>query len=254
MAIVGFGLSISVVLAPVGVPMAVTGGAVGASAGATSVTTKVVETCLQISGAKKVQQHINECRFKGVQIHLLEEKQKSNPEQDKFCCFDESTMINGMRVVPTVGKLAIGGAATRAVMTTGAHVTGIVFSGVLIALDLAQIVFSSIRIHKGDPSDHVKKLKEVAAKLKTLLRSYLVGQDCFQLIYTADDKWAYIEMTYEQMTRFKKMRKNVGITLDELRHFGAIVKSGDGKQVPADIEKEMEDEWFSHYAQMVVRD
>ena len=252
MAIVGLGLSLSGVGAVVGIPLAITGASVGAAGGATTGLTAVVEAVLQRNGISDVQEVLNKDRFKAQQIYILLQRAADNPDIGEAWNIDPTLLFNAGRVLPGLAKVGVTTAAGarvamgfgRAAATTGLHVAGLVLAAAVIPLDLAQMVISSIKIHKKKPSQVVKELKDMADKLEHELKKYLIGEGYFQLIYTIDGRWAYIVIHVQLKLKFDEKLEQ-GVTLKELQKFGDIVEIGEG-EVSWDVKQRMQSEWYSH--------
>jgi len=259
MAMVGIGLSFTGVGAFVGVPLAITGAGVGVAGGATTGITAVVETVLQKDGVQEVQEDLQLDYFKSEQIKVILVRGALNPDFAERWQIDASNLINAGNIIPRLVKLGVTTAAGvrvalgigRAATTTGLHVAGLVLAAAVIPLDLAQMIISSIRIHKKEPSKVVKEILDLADSLEKQLRLFLIGDGYFQFIYTNDGQWAYIQIHARKMKQFKDGLVH-GYTLAQLEGYGVIVETGEG-EVPSDIERKMQDEWYSYYDEMVAQ-
>ena len=250
--IVGLALSLSGVGAAVGVPLAITGAAIGAAGGATTGISATVEGVLKRNNIKAVQENLNIDRFKAVQIRTLLGRAAQCTELAKAWHIDSALLFGAGRVLPGLAKFGVTTAAgadmafgiSRAAATAGLHVAGLVLAGAVIPLDLTQMIISSIRIHKKDPSKAIKDLKDIANRLEHKLRKYLIEQEYFHQVYTIDGHWAYIVINDDKKVQFLE-RLQEGCTLDELDDFGEVIESGEN-EVPEEIEQKMQDEWYSH--------
>ena len=81
--------------------------------------------------------------------------------------------------------------------------------------------------------------------LKDHLLTYLVGEGYFQSVETTDSHWAYILLNFETVEKFRD-KKAYGISLEQLKQFGIIIKSGKGK-LPDGVKKVMNKVWYSPY-------
>ena len=250
--IVGLALSLSGVGAAVGIPLAITGAAIGAAGGATTGISAAVEGVLKRNNIKAVQESLNIDNFKAVQIRTLLQRAAQSTELAKVWQIDSALLLGAARVLPGLAKFGVTTAAgadiafgiSRAAATAGLHVAGLVLAAAVIPLDLTQMIISSIRIHKKDPSKVIKDLKDIANRLEHKLRKYLIEQQCFECIYTVDGHWAYIVIDYEKKALFAE-RVQEGCTVEELEDFGEVIESGEN-EVPEEIMQKMQDEWYSH--------
>jgi len=259
LAIVGISLSFTGVGAFVGVPLAITGAGVGAAGGATTGISAVVGAVLQKNGVQEVQEDLQLYYFKSEQIKVILVRAAKNPNFAKKWNIHASHLIDVGKVIPRLVKLGVTTAAGvrvslgigRATTTTGLHVAGFVLAASVIPLDLAQMIISSIRIHKKEPSNVVKDILDLADSLEKQLRLFLIEGGYFQFINTNDGQWAYIRVHARKLNQFRNELVH-GYTLAQLEGYGVIVEKGEG-EVPSDIEKKMQDEWYSHYDEMVAQ-
>ena len=253
LAIVGLSLSLTGVGAIAGVPLAITGASVGIAGGVTTGVTGIVEAFLKRKGIKEVDEDLKLDRFRAVQLQVISLRAAEDREFAERWNINSSNVINAVRALPAAVKFSLttaagvrmafaaGQAATRA----GLHVAGIVFAAALIPLDLGQMIVSSIRIHKNDPSDIIKDIVRRADDLEKQLRIYFIGEGYFKLVYTNDGYWAYIVVDSLQLNEFNG-RSNDGYELAQLKKYGDLIESGKGR-VPTKVKEKIQQEWYSLY-------
>ena len=250
--IVGAALSLTGYLAPVGIPMAIAGASVGTAGGLATAGSAITEGALQKKWIDEVQEDLRMDWFRTEQISILLHRATGDPNLARAWRIDSEMVTNVGRVLPSLAKFGFTTAAGarlaygigRASVTTGLHITGLVLAAVVIPVDLAQILYSSIKIHKKKKSSVVNKLIDVADDLEHSLKKYLLKEECFRLVYTIDGHWAYIEIDVEKVAFFQAIVQQ-GFTLDELQYYGEIDESGED-DVPVQIQQKMYNEWYSH--------
>ena len=244
--------------------MVIVGGIVGGAGGLTTGISAVVEAALKKGMVEGVQEDLNLDRALSKKLSVTLQKAAKDPEYAKKWKIaedpefakkgeiDDTLPYNVVRAIPGLAKVGVTNAAGakvamglgRAATTTGLHVAGIALAAVVIPLDLTQMIISSIKIHKKDPSQVVKLLNSMADKLEHELKKWLVGSGYFRFIETTDKKWAYIVIDIVKKVKFDEKLKQK-LTLEEIKKFGDIIHYGEGK-VPKAIKQKMQDEWYSH--------
>lgn len=175
MLITGAALSLTGVGAVVGVPLAISGGAVGGVGGLTVGGGILGESISKNKKLEVVNEHLQSDYFHSMQIRILVGKASTNEcyaGQIGLKVHDALSMLTllgratkfGFAVSPAARAAAIG--AGRGALTAGAHITGIAIAAVLVPIDIAQIVISSIKIHKKDKSAVVKEMEQLADELE----------------------------------------------------------------------------------------
>ena len=253
MTIVGLGLSLTGVLAPVGVPLAIAGAGVGIAGGATTGITVAVESVLKKLGIQEVQEDLRKDYFKAEQIKVLLSRAALNPQLAKKWQIDVAEAVSAGNLIPKIAKLGLTTAAGirvalgvgRAATTAGLHIAGLIFAAAVIPLDLAQLVISSMKVHRKEPSELIKDLRSTADTLERELKVYLIDRGHFQLIHTIDDHWVYIVVHAENLVKVKQQCK-YGMVFADMERYGAIIESGEG-DLPDDIKKKMQTEWYLYY-------
>ena len=257
MTIVGISLSFTGVGAIVGVPLALAGAGIGVAGGATTGLTVAVEHLLQKYGIEEVQRDLTLDHFKAEQIKVVLVRAAVNPEFAERWQIDPSQIIGASNILPRLAKLGVTTAAGvrlaygigRATTTVGLHVAGLVLAAAVIPLDLAQMVVSSIRIHKKEPSKVVKDIRKMADDLEKQLRIYLIVECYFQLVHTNAGEWAYVVIRPKMMQHFKDALAD-GFNMEQLERFGEIIESGEG-DIPSEVRKKIQDEWYSPYDEVL---
>jgi len=253
MAIIGGVLSMTKAGKSIGVPLAMAGAGIGIAGGATTGTAITVEQVLQKNGIKEVQKDLILDNFKAEQIKILLMRAANNP------LFAEKWNINSVhlatigRLLPGLAKVGVTTAAGirvalgagRAAATAGLHIAGLVLAASAIPLDIAQLVVSSIKVHKKGNSKVVENILGVADRLEKELRINLIQGEQLKCIYTNDGQWLYIAV-YAQKLREFESRLSTGFTMQEVRNFGDVVEIGEG-EIPDLIKKKVQDEWYFHY-------
>ena len=250
--IAGIVLTLTGIGATVGVPMAITGAAIGAAGGATTGISAVVEASLQRRGLKEVQEDMDKDRSLAGQTLTLLERASNDPEVLRRWNIDPALVANLSRVLPGFAKVGITSAVgvqvalglLRTTATTGLHVAGLALAGAVIPFDLGQMIISSIKIHKKEPSTVVKELNDLADGLEHELRHYLVAEDLFRLIYTTDGYCAYMLIHPDEKLLFDA-KLELGCTVVEVEEFGEIIESGEG-DIPEETMQKMKDDWYAH--------
>lgn len=252
MAIAGLSLSLTGVGAVVGVPLALTGTGIGIAGGATTGITIGVEAISKKFGLEKVNEVLATDYFKAEQIKVLLCRAADDNDISRKWKIDPVDIASVQSLLP---KMAEVGLATsvgvrvalsvgRTAATTGLHVAGLVFAALVIPVDIAQMVASSIQIHKNEASQVIKDINQCADFLEKELKIFLIEGKYFQLIHTIDGYWAYIVIFAECMEFFKTFIE-YGLSLANLEDVSYIVQSGEG-DVPDDVKKKIQDEWYCH--------
>ena len=257
MAIVGLSLSLTGFGAFVGVPLAITGAGIGVAGGATTGVTIGIEAFLQKIGITEAENYLALDYFKSEQIKVLLMRASMNPQFAERWQIESSQFLTAGAILPRLAKLGVTTAAGvrvafgmgRAATTAGLHVAGFVLAAAVIPLDLTQMIISSIRVHKKEPSKVIKDIMSIADKLEKQLRVFLIGEGYFQFIYTNDGHWMYVIIHAEKLTLFKDGLRN-GFTVAQLKEFGDVVESGEG-DVPDCKRKRIQHEWYSCYDELV---
>ena len=254
MGIVGISLSLTGVGAVAGVPLAATGFGLAAAGGVTAGVTMVVEGILKKIGIDEIQEELQRDYFKAEQLKVLLYRAANDSH------FARRLNIYGLDIVyigsliPRMTKLGLTTAAGiriafgigRAATTTALHVAGLVFAAALIPLDIAQLIISSIKIHKKEPSKVVQDISDLADVLEKELKLFLIDGGFFNLIYTTDGCWAYIEVYATKKNAFEQQKER-GFLLAELAEFGNIVHRGSEPDVPNRVRNMIQNEWYNHY-------
>ena len=246
MCLTGFG-------AFIGIPLAITGSAV-ATAG--TKTGRFVETVLQENG---VQEDLQLDYFKSEQIKVILVRGALNPDFAERLQINGTDFLNAGNIIPRLVKLGVTTAAGvrmalvkgRAATSAGLHIGGLVLAAAVIPLDLAQMIISSIRDHRKKLSEVVQDVVNLANSLEIQLRLFLVGEGYLQFFHTTDGQWAYIQIHARHIERFRDWLEP-GYTLAQLERYGNIVEKGEG-DVPSDIKQKIQDEWYSHYDEMMTQ-
>ena len=239
-------------LAFVGIPMAITGASVGTAGGLTTAGSAMAEGALQKKSVEKVQEDLKMDWFRAEQISILLHRSAGDPSLAKVWKIDFEMVSNVGRVLPSLAKFGFTTAAGarlaygigRASVTTGLHITGLVLAAVVIPIDLAQMIYSSLKIHRNKRSSVVKKLIDASDDLEHSLKKYLLKEEYFRIVYTLDGHWAYMEIDIEKFAFFQTTVQQ-GFTLGELQDYGEIVESGED-DVPVQIQQKIYDDWYSH--------
>ena len=259
LAAVGLGLSLTKGGERVGVPLALAGAGIGAAGGATTGIACTIEDILRRHGIQRVQEDLTLDYFKAEQIKVLLIRAAQNPKLAKRWQINSAQFASAGNILPMLANLGVTTTAGirvalgvgRAAATTGLHVAGLVLAATMIPLDIAQMVTSSIKFHKKKASKVVKDILELADSLEKDLRIYLIEGGHFQFVYTNDGQWVYITVFAEKLVQFKEKVED-GFTLAQLERFGTIVESGEG-EVPSQVQKTIQDEWYSHVDEMIAR-
>lgn len=256
MGIVGLSLSLSGVGAVVGVPLGIAGMSVAAAGGLVAGITMIVEAILKKVGIDEIQEDLQIDYFRAEQIKVLISRAALDARFADRWHFDTFDVVYVAGFLPRIAKLGLASAAGirvafgigRAATTTGLHVAGLVFAAVLIPVDLAQMVISSIRIHKKKPSQIIQDIRANADILEKELKVFLIDGGYFNLIFTIDGQWAYVAVFAAKLKEFKRQVFD-GLTMEQLRVHGEVIEEGDriGPVVPNSIRKKMQEEWYQHY-------
>ena len=175
MVIVGTSLSLSGVGAVAGVPMAIAGAAIGGAGGLNVAGAIIAESAIKSKNLRGVNEHLQRDYFHSEQLRIL--IGRAARDDDFAGRFDvppeEAFSLLGMfgkvaKFGTSVGALARGVAlgVGRGAATAGLHIAGMVLSSALIPIDIAQMIISSIKIHKRSVSDVVVELKNLADKME----------------------------------------------------------------------------------------
>ena len=262
MGIIGLSLSLSGVGAVVGVPLAIAGVSVAVAGGLVVGITSIVEAILKKVGVDKIQEDLQMENFRAEQIKVLIRKAALDTHFADRWHIGTFNVAYVAGFVPRLTKLGVVSAVGtrvafdlgRTATRMGLHVAGLVFAAVLIPMDLAQMIISSIRIHKKKPSQIVQDLRANADTLEKELKVYLIDGGYFNLVFTINDHWAYVVVFATRLEEFK--RKVIdGLTMEELRDLGEIIEEGDCLVaiVPSSIERKMQDEWYQHHDEYLAK-
>ena len=239
------------VAAPVGVPLAIAGASIGVAGGATTGMSTVMEVKSKRKGLKEIQEDLDMDRSLAEQVFTVLQRASEQPELATAWKIDPALLVNASRTLPALAKVGVtsaagvelGFGALRATLGASLHIAGIALAAGLIPLDLAQLIVSSIKLHKQKQSDTVKQLHSIADRLENELRGYLVKEHYFQVVITIDFYWAYILTSVEKKQEcIEKIRE--GCTFEELRQLAEIIEYGRGA-IPPDVTDKMDSEWIS---------
>lgn len=252
MGIGGICLSLTGIMTPLGVAMAVGGAGIGIAGGVTTGITMAVEGIQKKLGLDDVNKVLQKDYFRAEQLKIVLTRAAYDRNFAKKWNFGPTDASSAASFLPRILKFGLTTAASirvafgigRAATTAGLHVAGLIAAAAIIPIDIAQVVLSSEKLHTKEKSKVVKDILDIANKLEKELRIFLIERDLFQLIYTNDGKWAYVTLFTKGLKQFQNYICN-GFTLKELRVFGNIVESGD-VDVPDYITKKIQDEWYSH--------
>ena len=253
LAIVGISLSFTGVGAIAGVPIAATGAGIGVAGGITTGVTVVVETVLKKIGIKQVEEDLKRDFFNAERIKIILSRAADDPD---FAARWQIDLVDGVAVANLIQKVAKLGITTaigmlRAVgrvATAGLHVAGLVLSAIVIPFDIAQLIFSSIKIHTKKPSALIEDFRSKADTLEKDLKVFLIENGNFQLVFTRDGWWTYIVVNQRQLRSFRQRIEN-DLIFAQLEEFGDIIESGKG-DIPTSIQQKMQDEWYSHHNEL----
>lgn len=194
MAIVGTALSLSGVGAVAGLPVAITGATIGGIGGVNVAGAIIAESVIKNSKLEGVNEHLQSDYFHSMQLRILIGRAARNagfarrfdlPPQDAFSLIGMLGRV--AKFGTSVGALARGIAlgVSRGAATAGLHIAGMIIAAALIPIDIAQMVKSSIKIHKKSPSQIVLDLQEQAALMEEELWALLHenGYDLFENCY-----------------------------------------------------------------------
>ena len=255
LAVVGFGMSFSGVLAPAGVPIGIAGAAVAGTGGLTTGITLIVENVLKKIGIDKVETDLKEDYFRAIQISVLMKRAVQDHRFARRWKINYQDAVSFVSIVPRTLKVglltavAVGRGVARAAATTGMHIAGIVFASLIIPVDIAQVIVSSIQIRHKKPSEIVQTMRSTAEKLENKLRVFLIRENYFQLIHLRDEdgnsRWAYV-------VTFPSNRDNVINALqlghqfpyENLRELGDVIEEGYGENVPCRVRDMIDQMWY----------
>ena len=150
-------------------------------------------------GINKVERDLQEDYFRAIQISVLMELAVQDHRLARRWKINHQDAVSFVSLVPRALKVclltaagvqtavAVGRGLARAAATTGMHIAGIVFASLIILVDIAQVIVSSIQIYHKKPSEIVQTMRSTAEKLQNKLRVFLMRENYFQLIHLRDE-------------------------------------------------------------------
>ncbi len=260
MALVGLSLSLTGVGAIVGAPLGIVGATVAAAGGLTTGVTVVVESGLKKIDIDSIQKDIDEEYFRAEQIRVLIGRSADDPNFAEKWKIDHLDAVLFVSMLPRLTKVGLTAAAGvraaigitagvgRAAATTGLHVAGLAFAAVLIPFDLTQMIVSSIKIHKKEPSKVVTLMIEIAEQLETGLKLFLLNRNYFHLVKCTDERnephWAYLAVHAKKLEDFLVEKEKCCFRFEDISQWGEVVESGRGHEVPKAIHQKIQTEWY----------
>ncbi len=260
MAIVGLSLSLTGVGAIVGAPLGIVGATIAAAGGLTTGVTVVVENWLKKMGIDSIQEDLRKDYFRAEQIRVLLGRSAADPNFAEQWKIDHMEAVSFVSMLPRLTKVGLTTAAgVRAAMgitagvgqaaaTTGLHVAGIVFAAALIPIDLTQMIISSIKIHKNEPSKVVTDILETAEQLETELNLFLLNGNYFHLVKCTDrgnePHWVYLAVNAQNLENFLVQKHNCCFRYEDIGQWGEIIESGRGSEVPQAVHQKIQTEWY----------
>ena len=205
--VVGLGLSLSGFLAFVGVPLGITGAVVAGTGRLTAGITVIVENVLKRLNINKIEEDLQGDNFRGAQIRVFMGRAAEDddftrtwrinpPDAVAFIALVWGAVGVGFVGAGLRAAAAVGAGVARTAATTGLHIAGLVFATALIPIDLAQMIVSSIQIHRRQLSEIVEDMWTIADTLENRLGVFLIREHYFQLIHCRDEdnnsRWAYL--------------------------------------------------------------
>eukprot|EP00794_Sanderia_malayensis_P004837 gene4837-5469_t len=258
--IVGLSLSLTGVAAFVGVPLGYAGLSLVVASGTTTGVTMIVEDVLKKMDVAKIQRHLTEDYFRVEQIRILLARAENDVEFALKWEINQADALSFSSALPkiitaglttSVGARAVMGIAVEALRGAGAaglHAVGIALAAAMIPVDLAQMIHNSLHLHKNKISPVVLEILEIADRLDTAHKVFLMNGDYFHLVHCLDSNkipcWAYLIVYQSKRTEFLRIKNRNNITLESLEAWGEVVKHGKGYRVPDHVVKEIETEWY----------
>eukprot|EP00794_Sanderia_malayensis_P004828 gene4828-5460_t len=258
MAIVGLSLSLTGVGAMVGVPLGIAGGAISATGGVAIGVTVMVENILRKLDVNKMQRDLTKDYFRAEQVTVILARASTDANFARLWKINQVDAVSFMSLVPRITKVGLAtaagvrtamGIATEALRgagTAGLHVAGIAFAAVLIPVDLAQMIYSSLKLHKNKISPVIDEILQIAEQLEIEQKLYLISGNYLQLVHCIDtmgnSHWAYLAVDPSKLQEFLQERELNNIMFESIETWGKIIEQGTGDHVPSDIERKIEKE------------
>ena len=181
MVIVGGSLCLTGAGAVAGVPLLVAGSSVGIGGGLTVAGSIVVESLLKSHRLEGINEHLQRDYFKSVQLRILIGRAAVDPKFASRLGLPSEDATSLVALLPRAAKLTGTGvlcanAAARVLTrgaTAGMHVAGIICAGILIPIDLWQLVESSLKLHHRDVSRMIEAMLRFVSDLEEQLRELL---------------------------------------------------------------------------------
>eukprot|EP00794_Sanderia_malayensis_P004845 gene4845-5479_t len=268
MAIVGLSLSLTGIGAIVGVPLGIVGASISAAGGVTTGVTVLVENILKKIDIDKIQNDLRIDYFRTEQIKVLLNRAATDEnfaEKWNISTVDAVSFISILGRITKVGlataagvraAMGIATGALRGAGTAGLHVAGIAFAAVLIPVDLAQMISSSLQLHGNKISPVVNEILQIAEQLETEQKLYLINGNYFHLVHCFDamgnSHWAYLAVYPSKLRGFLEERELDNIMFEGIETWGQIIEQGTGDHVPGDIETKIGTEWHDLYLAFVI--
>eukprot|EP00794_Sanderia_malayensis_P004826 gene4826-5458_t len=271
MAIVGMSLSLTGVGAIVGVPLGIVGGSISAAGGVTTGVTVVVEKILEKVDKNKIENNLKVENFRTEQVKILVNRGATDENFARKWNFSKVDAVSIISKLEKITRFSLGAASSvrffvsiargglRGASTAGLHVAGIVFAAAMIPVDLAQLIDSSLKLHKNKISSAVDEILQIAEQLEKEQKLYLISGNYLQLVHCigamGNSHWAYLAVDPSKLQEFLDQRELNNIMFESIETWGEIIEQGTGDHVPSDIERKIEKECrdlLSAYADSVV--
>ena len=177
MAILGWGLTFTGFGALLGVTLGTVGTAFAGTGGMATTIGIIVESVLKKNRIDEIERDLQEDRFRSEQITILLRRAAQDRNFARRWNIDQKDAASIVSAISQTIKachaargvrtaVSVGTALTRASAKTGLRMASVVFHAVFIPIDLVQMIHSSIKIHKKEPSELVKMLKDTADNLE----------------------------------------------------------------------------------------
>ena len=264
MVVTGSALSFSVVLAPVGVPLAIAGAVLGAVGGTGTGLIVALEAWKKKNGIDKVNTDLQVDNFRTAQIKVLLDRAAHDIDFATKWNIDHNDAMSFLAFIPRAVKLgltiaaagarttaaAVGAGVARAAANTGIHIAGLIFSAFLIPVDLYQMFKSSIKIHKKKASEILNKMNDTADQLDKHLKFILIEGGYFRRFHCKDENdrihWIYLIISPSNIYTVPRNHDDDCLfAYEEVLNLGEVVKEGFGANVPDPVKSQMEENWYS---------
>ena len=199
MAVAGITITLTGVGAPVGMPLAISGAAISGVGGMNVAGAIVTEAIVKNKKLNGVNEHLQSDYFHSVQLRIVIGRAARDiefadriklPTQDALSLlgiFGKAAQV-GTCIGAFVRTIILG--VGRGAIRVGLNTAGLILAAVLIPIDIAQMVSSSIKIHKKTPSQVVQDLRNLASDLEEELWALLHENEysLFENVYL-DETW-----------------------------------------------------------------